>query len=102
MKPLAFCSKPYHYRHHPDGYVVPPVAQTFFCPAPSAYLLIERRLRKRSWGDLGFKGRTFGRICAPTGFCSWFMVFVIQPATALWAKTDFPRISSARPGAGCF
>jgi Na+/melibiose symporter-like transporter len=36
-----------------------PAAKTLFALIPVAYLLIERRLRKRTWGDLGFNVCTF-------------------------------------------
>lgn len=73
------------------GMLFLPSAKLLFALLPVAYLLIERRLRKRSWGDLGFKGRTFWADLRANWILFVFMGFVIQPATALWAKTYFPE-----------
>lgn len=73
------------------GMLVIPSAKLFFALLPVAYLLIERRLRKRTWGDLGFKGRTFWADLRANWILFVFMGFVIQPATALWAKAYFPE-----------
>lgn len=37
------------------GMLLIPSAKTFFALIPVVYLLIERRLRHRDWGDLGFR-----------------------------------------------
>ena len=73
------------------GMLVVPSAKLLFALLPVAYLLIERRLRKRTWGDLGFKGRTFWADLRANWILFVFMGFVIQPATVLWAKTYFPE-----------
>ena len=68
-----------------------PSAKLLFALLPVAYLLIERRLRKRTWGDLGFKVRTFWTDLRASWILFIFLGFIIQPATALWAKTYFPE-----------
>ena len=68
-----------------------PAAKTLFALIPVAYLLIERRLRKRTWNDLGFNGRTFWADLRANWFLFALMGFVIQPATVLWAKAYFPE-----------
>ena len=59
---------------------------------PIAYLLIERRLRKRPWAELGFDARGI----KPALVANWFLilleVFVIQVAVALLAKTFWPAL----------
>jgi len=59
---------------------------------PIAYLLIERRLRKRPWTELGFDARGI----KPALVANWFLilleVFVIQVAVALLAKTFRPAL----------
>ncbi|MBE0669211.1 MAG: CPBP family intramembrane metalloprotease [Anaerolineales bacterium] len=66
-------------------------AKLLFALLPVAYLLIERRLRKRTWGDLGFNGRTFWADLRASWILFVLLGFVIQPATAWWAKTYFPE-----------
>lgn len=73
------------------GMLFIPSAKILFALLPVTYLLIERRLRTRTWGDLGFKGRTFWTDLRASWILFVFMGFVIQPATALWAKTYFPE-----------
>ena len=68
-----------------------PAAKTLFALLPVAYLLIERRLRHRTWGDLGFNFRTFGADLRANGLLFALTGFLIQPLTALWAKVYFPE-----------
>jgi membrane protease YdiL (CAAX protease family) len=68
-----------------------PAAKTLFALIPVVYLLIERRLRHRTWGDLGFNFRTFGADLRTNGLLFVLMGFLIQPLTALWAKAFFPE-----------
>ena len=68
-----------------------PVAKTFFALIPVAYLLIERRLRQHSWGDLGFKISTFGIDVRTNWILLILLGFIIQPAIILWAKACFPE-----------
>ena len=68
-----------------------PAAKTLFALIPVAYLLIERRLRKRTWNDLGFSGRTLWADLRANWFLFALTGFVIQPATVLWAKAYFPE-----------
>lgn len=69
----------------------PDPAKTIFALLPIAYLLMERRLRHRTWDDLGFKTRTFWADLRANWF--WFVLvgLVSQPASALWAKAYFPE-----------
>jgi len=68
-----------------------PAAKTIFALIPVAYLLIERRLRKRTWSDLGFNFRTFWADLRANWLLFVLMGFLIQPLTALWAKAYFPE-----------
>lgn len=68
-----------------------PAAKTLFALLPAAYLLIERRLRQRAWGDLGFKGRTFWTDLRANWVLFVLLGLVIQPATALLARSIFPE-----------
>lgn len=67
-----------------------PAFKTFFAFVPLVYLLIESRLRKRSWLDLGFKFRTFWPDLRANWF--WFVLvgLVSQPLTTLVSKYWFP------------
>ena len=68
-----------------------PSAKVLFALLPVAYLLIERRMRQRTWGDLGFKIRTFwGDLRANWGLFI-LMGFVMQPAIVFWARAYFPE-----------
>jgi len=51
-----------------------------------AYLLIERRLHKSNWGNLGFKFQTFWADLRSNWFWSVLVGLVSQTATALLAK----------------
>lgn len=68
-----------------------PAAKTIFALIPVAYLLIERRLRHRTWSDLGFNFRTFWADLRANWLLFALMGFLIQPLTALWAKAFFPE-----------
>jgi membrane protease YdiL (CAAX protease family) len=72
------------------GMVFLPSAKLLFALFPVAYLLIERRLRRRTWGDLGFRGRTFLSDLYADWILFVFIGFVIQPVVVLWAKIYFP------------
>jgi len=67
-----------------------PAAKTLFALIPVAYLLIERRVRKRTWRDLGFKRSTFWADLRANWVLFVLMGFVIQPVTALFARAYFP------------
>lgn len=73
------------------GMLLIPSAKILFALLPVAYLLIERALRKRTWSNLGFNGRTFWTSLRADWILFLFMGFVIQPATVLWAKAYFPE-----------
>jgi len=64
-------------------------AKLLFALLPVAYLLIERRLRKRTWGELGFNGRTFWADLRANWLLFALTGFVIQPLTVVWAKAYF-------------
>lgn len=68
-----------------------PSLKTLFGLLPVVYLLIERRLRKRTWAGLGFNARTFGADLRANWILFILLGFIIQPAIALWAKTYFPE-----------
>lgn len=68
-----------------------PAARTLFALIPVAYLLIERRLRKRTWSDLGFRRSSFWADLRANWFLFILLAFLIQPLTALWAKAYFPE-----------
>ena len=68
-----------------------PAAKILSALLPVAYLLIERRLRKRTWGDLGFTVRAFWADLRANWILFVLLGFVIQPAVALWAKVYFPE-----------
>lgn len=67
-----------------------PAAKTLFALLPVAYLLVERRLRQRTWGELGFNVRTFWADLRANWLLFILLGFVIQPLVALWARTYFP------------
>lgn len=67
-----------------------PAAKTIFGLIPVVYLLIERRLRKRSWRDLGFAFHTFWADLKANWVLFILLGFVIQPVIVLWAQTSFP------------
>ncbi len=67
-----------------------PAAKTLFALIPVVYLLIERRVRKRTWRDLGFKRSTFWADLRANWVLFVLMGFVIQPVTALFARAYFP------------
>ena len=71
-----------------------PAARTLFALLPVAYLLIERRLRQRTWGDLGFKIRAWGADLRANWLLFVLTAFVIQPVTGLLAKAFFPEYLS--------
>jgi membrane protease YdiL (CAAX protease family) len=68
-----------------------PTAKTLFALIPVAYLLIERRIRKRTWADLGFSIRSFWKDLRANWLLFALAGFVMQPITALWAKAYFPE-----------
>lgn len=72
------------------GMLLIPSAKTLFALLPVAYLLVERRLRKRTWGELGFSIRTFWDDLRANWVLFILLGFVIQPLVALWAKAYFP------------
>ncbi len=72
------------------GMLLIPTAKTLFALLPVVYLLVERHLRQRTWGELGFNLRTFWDDLRTNWILFILMGFVIQPAVALWAKVYFP------------
>jgi membrane protease YdiL (CAAX protease family) len=72
------------------GMVLLPSAKTLFALLPVLYLLIERRIRHRSWGELGFRIKTFWTDLRKNWALFILTGFVIQPVLILWAKQFFP------------
>lgn len=73
------------------GFWFLPAAKTIFALLPVAYLLIERRLRQRSWADLGLpKFHTFWADLRANWVLFALTGFLIQPLTVLWAQAYFP------------
>ncbi|MFO7682280.1 MAG: type II CAAX endopeptidase family protein [Chloroflexota bacterium] len=72
------------------GMLLIPSAKTFFALLPIVYLLIERRLRQRTWSELGFNVRAFGDDLRANWVLFILLGFVIQPLVVLWAKAFFP------------
>ena len=72
------------------GMLLIPPAKTVFALLPVAYLLIERRLRRRTWSELGFKIRTFWEDLRANWILFILLGFIIQPVIALGAKAYFP------------
>lgn len=68
-----------------------PPEKIIFALLPVAYLLIERRMRQRSWGNLGFSVRTFWADLRANWVLFIVLGFVMQPVIALWAKANFPE-----------
>ena len=68
-----------------------PSARTLFALIPVAYLLFERRLRHRTWDELGFNFHTFRADLRANWLLFSLTGFFIQPLTALWAKAYFPE-----------
>lgn len=73
------------------GMLLIPSAKTLFALLPVAYLLVERRLRQRSWAELGFNIRTFWAGLRANWLLFALTGFLIQPLTVLWAKAYFPE-----------
>ena len=67
-----------------------PAAKTLFVLLPVAYLLVERRLRKRTWGELGFNLGTLWADLRANWLLFILLGFVIQPVIVLWAKAYSP------------
>lgn len=72
------------------GMLLIPSVKTLFALLPVAYLLVERRLRQRAWGELGFNLRSFWDDLRANWVLFVLLGFVIQPLVALWAKAYFP------------
>ncbi len=72
------------------GMLLVPPARTLFALIPAAYLLVERRLRQRSWAEIGFRFSTFWRDLRANWF--WFALagIIVQPLTALLAMAFAP------------
>lgn len=68
-----------------------PAYKTIFALLPLAYLLVERRLRKRSWADLGFKFHTFWPDLRANWV--WFVLvgLISQPTVSLLTKFFYPE-----------
>lgn len=73
------------------GMLFVPGAKAIFALLPIAYLLVEARLRRRSWSELGFKFRTLWQDLRAVWV--WFVLaaFVSQALTVFWARAYFPE-----------
>jgi len=76
------------------GMLFLPSAKTVFALLPVVYLLIERRLRKRTWSELGFTIRTFWADLRANWIWFVLLAFVIQPLIVLWARAYFPAFAA--------
>ena len=74
------------------GILLLPQLKLIFVLLPIAYLLIERRIRNRTWADLGFKFNTFWADLRANWF--WFVLVgvVSQPAWFLIERSVAPEI----------
>jgi membrane protease YdiL (CAAX protease family) len=68
-----------------------PVYKTIFALLPLVYLLIERRLRHRTWNELGFKFQSF--LTDLRANWIWFILvgLISQPAVSLLTKFFYPE-----------
>lgn len=75
-----------------SGILLLPQLKLIFTLIPIAYLLIERRIRNRTWADLGFKFNTFWADLRANWF--WFVLVgvVSQPAWFLIERAVAPEI----------
>jgi membrane protease YdiL (CAAX protease family) len=71
-----------------------PAAKTPFALVPVVYLLIERRMRQRSWRNLGFNLHSFWADIKANWYLFLLLSIFIQPAVVLWAKTFFPAYTA--------
>ena len=74
------------------GILLLPQLKLIFVLLPIAYLLIERRIRNRTWADLGFKFNTFWADLRANWF--WFVLagVISQPAWFLIERAIDPEI----------
>lgn len=74
------------------GILLLPQLKIIFSLLPIAYLLIERRMRQRTWADLGFKFNTFWADLRANWF--WFVLVgvISQPAWLLIERATVPEI----------
>jgi membrane protease YdiL (CAAX protease family) len=74
------------------GILLLPQLKLVFVLLPIAYLLIERRIRNRTWADIGFKFNTFWIDLRANWF--WFVLVgvISQPAWFLIARAIDPKI----------
>lgn len=72
------------------GMWILPSAKILFSLIPVVYLLFERRLRQRTWSDLGFTIHTIASDLRANWLLFLWMGFIIQPLIVLWARTSFP------------
>jgi membrane protease YdiL (CAAX protease family) len=73
------------------GMLLLPQAKMLFALLPIVYLLIEHRVRNRTWSELGFKFSTFWKDLRANWF--WFVLagLVSQSVTVFWARAYFPE-----------
>jgi len=73
------------------GMLLLPIAKALFGLLPIVYLLIECRLRHRTWSELGFKSGTFWQDLRANWLWVVLAGFVTQSVPVLWARAYFPE-----------
>jgi uncharacterized protein len=73
------------------GIIFLPQAKTLFVLLPVAYLLVERRVRRRSWAEIGFKFDTFWVDLRANWELVLLVGVIIQISVVLWANAYFPE-----------
>jgi membrane protease YdiL (CAAX protease family) len=73
------------------GIIFLPQAKSLFAFLPVIYLLVERKVRRRSWAEIGFKFNTFWDDLR----ANWGLVLlvgaIVQLAVIFWARAFFPE-----------
>jgi membrane protease YdiL (CAAX protease family) len=72
------------------GMLLIPQAKTLFALIPAIYILVERRLRKRTWADIGFKFSTFWQDLQANWILFMLAGLIVQPLTAVLTKAFAP------------
>jgi len=67
-----------------------PSGKIFFALLPVVYVLIERNIRQRTWGSLGFNFQTFWDDLRVNWFLFFIVGIVIQPLIVMLSKNVFP------------
>jgi uncharacterized protein len=73
------------------GIIFLPQAKSLFAFLPIIYLLVERKLRKRNWAEIGFKFNTFWADLRANWGLVLLVGVMIQVAVVVLAHTFFPE-----------